>query len=157
MLKKVLTFCLKFGRILFVRRSGGMADAQASGACSRKVRRSGGMADAQASGACSRKAVWVQVPSPALNSSETAEEFFYVRTGLGQTDETAFPDKVFNFIWFRRSGGMADAQASGACSRKAVWVQVPSPAYLSEDSFPDRKADFCTIRTAGCCQPRMNR
>ena len=27
-----------------------------------------------------------------------------------------------------RSGGMADAQASGACSRKAVWVQVPSPA-----------------------------
>ena len=23
---------------------------------------------------------------------------------------------------------MADAQASGACSRKAVWVQVPSPA-----------------------------
>ena len=44
--KKVLTFYLKFGRILFVRRSGGMADAQASGACS-------------------RKAVWVQVPSPA--------------------------------------------------------------------------------------------
>ena len=80
MLKKVLTFCLKFGRILFVRRSGGMADAQASGACS-------------------RKAVWVQVPSPALNSSETAEEFFYVRTGLGQADETAFPDKAFNFIW----------------------------------------------------------
>ena len=44
--KKVLTFYLKFDRILFVRRSGGMADAQASGACS-------------------RKAVWVQVPSPA--------------------------------------------------------------------------------------------
>ena len=42
----MLTFVRKFGRILFVRRSGGMADAQASGACS-------------------RKAVWVQVPSPA--------------------------------------------------------------------------------------------
>ncbi len=40
------------------------------------------MADAQASGACSRKAVWVQVPSPALNSSRYAEEFFYVRTGI---------------------------------------------------------------------------
>ena len=25
---------------------------------------------------------------------------------------------------------MADAQASGACSRKAVWVQVPSPAWM---------------------------
>ncbi len=25
---------------------------------------------------------------------------------------------------------MADAQASGACSRKAVWVQVPSPAWI---------------------------
>ena len=24
---------------------------------------------------------------------------------------------------------LADAQASGACGRKAVWVQVPSPAY----------------------------
>ena len=31
-------------------------------------------------------------------------------------------------LFVRRSGGMADAQASGACSRKAVWVQVPSPA-----------------------------
>ena len=27
---------------------------------------------------------------------------------------------------------MADAQASGACSRKAVWVQVPSPARLEK-------------------------
>ena len=34
-------------------------------------------------------------------------------------------DKI---LFVRRSGGMADAQASGACSRKAVWVQVPSPA-----------------------------
>lgn len=25
---------------------------------------------------------------------------------------------------------MADAQASGACGRKIVWVQVPSPALL---------------------------
>ena len=25
---------------------------------------------------------------------------------------------------------MADAQASGACGRKIVWVQVPSPAFL---------------------------
>ena len=45
--KKVLTIFLNSSRIAFVRRSGGMADAQASGACS-------------------RKAVWVQVPSPAL-------------------------------------------------------------------------------------------
>ena len=65
--------------------------------------------------------------------------------------------KFGRILFVRRSGGMADAQASGACSRKAVWVQVPSPAYLSEDSFPDWKAVFCTIRTAGCCQPRMNR
>ena len=28
----------------------------------------------------------------------------------------------------RRSGGMADAQASGACYGNIVWVQVPSPA-----------------------------
>lgn len=28
---------------------------------------------------------------------------------------------------------MADAQASGACSRKAVWVQVPSPALENRD------------------------
>ncbi len=27
-----------------------------------------------------------------------------------------------------RSGGMADALASGASDRKVVWVQVPSPA-----------------------------
>ena len=26
---------------------------------------------------------------------------------------------------------MADAQASGACGRKIVWVQVPSPAFFS--------------------------
>ena len=53
---------MKFDRMLFVRRSGGMADAQASGACS-------------------RKAVWVQVPSPALKTlSDTAGEFFYVRS-----------------------------------------------------------------------------
>ncbi len=25
---------------------------------------------------------------------------------------------------------MADAQASGACGRKIVWVQVPSPAFF---------------------------
>ena len=25
---------------------------------------------------------------------------------------------------------LADAQASGACDRKAVWVQVPSPAFF---------------------------
>ncbi len=71
-----------------------MADAQASGACGRKIvwvqvpspalffciiikqsRESGWsignagvaeLADAQASGACGRKIVWVQVPSPAL-------------------------------------------------------------------------------------------
>ena len=32
---------------------------------------------------------------------------------------------------------MADAQASGACGRKIVWVQVPSPAfffYLSREN-----------------------
>ena len=29
----------------------------------------------------------------------------------------------------RRSGGMADAQASGACYGNIVWVQVPSPAF----------------------------
>ena len=86
------------------------------------------MADAQASGACSRKAVWVQVPSPALNSSETAEEFFYVRTGLGRQMRQHFLTKLSILYGVRRSGGMADAQASGACSRKAVWVQVPSPA-----------------------------
>ena len=36
---------------------------------------------------------------------------------------------------------MADAQASGACSRKAVWVQVPSPASL-KTSFRIRKLVF---------------
>ena len=31
----------------------------------------------------------------------------------------------------RRSGGMADAQASGACGSNTVWVQVPSPAFFN--------------------------
>ena len=36
---------------------------------------------------------------------------------------------ITNKITFvRRSGGMADAQASGACYGNIVWVQVPSPA-----------------------------
>ena len=38
---------------------------------------------------------------------------------------------ITNKITFvRRSGGMADAQASGACYGNIVWVQVPSPAFL---------------------------
>ena len=38
---------------------------------------------------------------------------------------------ITNKITFvRRSGGMADAQASGACYGNIVWVQVPSPASL---------------------------
>ena len=36
--------------------------------------------------------------------------------------------KFDRILFVRRSGGMADAQDSGACSRKAVWVQVPSSA-----------------------------
>ena len=30
---------------------------------------------------------------------------------------------------------LADAQASGACGRKIVWVQVPSPASLKYDKY----------------------
>ena len=41
----------------------------------------------------------------------------------------SFTESEFtNFIFVRRSGGMADAQASGACYGNIVWVQVPSPA-----------------------------
>ena len=67
----MLTFDTKLDKILFVRRSGGMADAQASGACS-------------------RKAVWVR--SRHLlhwkNSSGKREEFFFARINL----------VTFNFI-----------------------------------------------------------
>ena len=45
-----------------------------------------------------------------------------------------------------RSGGMADAQASGACSRKAVWVQVPSPAYLRLSELSG-SLFYCTSQT----------
>lgn len=41
---------------------------------------------------------------------------------------------------------MADAQASGACSRKAVWVQVPSPAYGIEKEADSIKASFLIFR-----------
>ncbi len=34
---------------------------------------------------------------------------------------------------------MADAQASGACDRKAVWVQVPSPALQHEVATPETR------------------
>ena len=37
---------------------------------------------------------------------------------------------------------MADAQASGACGRKIVWVQVPSPALFCNYSEPCKTA-FC--------------
>ena len=43
-----------------------------------------------------------------------------------------FEWKFGRILFVRRSGGMADAQASGACSRKAVWVQVPSPAWIKD-------------------------
>ena len=39
---------------------------------------------------------------------------------------TCFFRGILSFV--RRSGGMADAQASGACYGNIVWVQVPSPA-----------------------------
>ena len=35
---------------------------------------------------------------------------------------------IVGLIIISRSGGMADALASGASDRKVVWVQVPSPA-----------------------------
>ena len=44
--------------------------------------------------------------------------------------------KFGRILFVRRSGGMADAQASGACSRKAVWVQVPSPAPDNDNPNP---------------------
>ena len=52
-------------------------------------------------------------------------------------------DKI---LFVRRSGGMADAQASGACSRKAVWVQVPSPAYLRLSELSG-SLFYCTSQT----------
>ena len=42
-----------------------------------------------------------------------------------------FPCIKDRITFVRRSGGMADAQASGACYGNIVWVQVPSPAFLS--------------------------
>ncbi len=33
------------------------------------------------------------------------------------------------------SGGMADAQASGACGSNTVWVQVPSSARFKSKGF----------------------
>ena len=41
---------------------------------------------------------------------------------------------------------MADAQASGACSRKAVWVQVPSPASLKRSSEKSEDLFLVLIR-----------
>ena len=52
-------------------------------------------------------------------------------------------DKI---LFVRRSGGMADAQASGACSRKAVWVQVPSPAWLRLSELSG-SLFYCVSRT----------
>ena len=40
-----------------------------------------------------------------------------------------FEDNTDRITFVRRSGGMADAQASGACYGNIVWVQVPSPAF----------------------------
>ena len=42
---------------------------------------------------------------------------------------------------------MADAQASGACSRKAVWVQVPSPAW-NRQVFGNRHLAIFLFRIA---------
>ena len=44
---------------------------------------------------------------------------------------------------------MADAQASGACGRKIVWVQVPSPAFffISSAYHPPQILDFAGVFT----------
>ena len=38
---------------------------------------------------------------------------------------------------------LADAQASGACGRKIVWVQVPSPAFSFCSSWLNRDTNVC--------------
>ena len=43
-------------------------------------------------------------------------------------DEASSQKSDLTILFVRRSGGMADAQASGACYGNIVWVQVPSPA-----------------------------
>ena len=58
---------------------------------------------------------------------------------------------ITNKITFvRRSGGMADAQASGACYGNIVWVQVPSPA----SSFLEAHAEVSELadeQDSGSC------
>ena len=40
---------------------------------------------------------------------------------------------------------LADAQASGACGRKIMWVQVPSPAFFFCRKFDYHKLSFITV------------
>ena len=47
---------------------------------------------------------------------------------LSESFEASSPESDLTISFVRRSGGMADAQASGACYGNIVWVQVPSPA-----------------------------
>ena len=47
---------------------------------------------------------------------------------VGSTIRKLFKGSGPTIEFVRRSGGMADAQASGACYGNIVWVQVPSPA-----------------------------
>jgi hypothetical protein len=53
--------------------------------------------------------VWVQVPSSAYLPKKYSLAVQYKNAGVAE---------------------LADAQASGACGRKIVWVQVPSPAFF---------------------------
>ncbi len=58
-------------------------------------------------------------------------------------------------MFVRRSGGMADAQASGACSSNTVWVQVPSPArcyfYLEARKSKDFWVSFFAVKDKIFC------
>ena len=73
------------------------------------------MADAQASGACSRKAVWVQVPSPASQGLwSEPKAFLFARTDENRSGR-GFSSEVF--------GRFADSGMSVSDSRSAPAIQ----------------------------------
>ncbi len=56
-------------------------------------------------------------------------------------------------MFFCGSGGMADAQASGACGSNTVWVQVPSSALRKKGTSFSRACPFFV--GAGAPPPRV--
>ena len=63
-----------------------------------------------------------------MGSIPVGSTFRIMKTGMAFRNIIPGRFGIHKFHKLRRSGGMADAQASGACYGNIVWVQVPSPA-----------------------------